>query len=109
MPRREPDPPRHELTAIDSAALAAAGAVDAALAAARDAGVARWVRYLEPLPDRLRDEPLRDLRSTARRTRSAYGPKDSIRDALPREVTEPLLLAVDRLIRELNRWDLNRS
>jgi hypothetical protein len=37
--------------------------------------------------------------------RSAYGPKDSIRDALPADVTEPLLDAVDRLLRALDRRD----
>ena len=39
------------------------------------------------------DDPIPALRSVARLTRSAYGPKDSIRDALPEDVTEPLLLA----------------
>ena len=48
---------------------------------------------------------LRDLRSAAMRGRAAFGPKDSIRDVLPAEVTEPLLEAVDRLLRELNRYD----
>jgi hypothetical protein len=37
------------------------------------------------------------------RARAAYGPKDSIRDALPAELTEPFLESIDRLIRELNR------
>lgn len=61
--------------------------------------------YLAPLPDRLRDAPLPELRAAARRVRSAFGPKDSIRDALPADVTEPLLDAVDRLTRALDRRD----
>ena len=99
------DPPRHELGDIDSAAMTAARAVDRALVAARDADAERWTRYLAPLPDRLRDDSLRDLRSTARRTRAAFGPKDSIRDALPDEVTEPLMTAVDRLLKAIARHD----
>jgi hypothetical protein len=103
------DPARHELPDIDAAALAAARAADVALREARSLGADRWARYLDPLPDRLRDDPLRDLRSTARRIRAAFGPKDSIRDTLPEDATEPLLLAVDRLLRELNRYEANRS
>ena len=34
---------------------------------------------------------------------AAYGAKDSIRDALPPDLTEPFLASLDRLIRELNR------
>ena len=96
-------PARHERPAIDDAALLAARAGDRMVAAARDAGQERWVRYLEPLPDRLRDEEIVDLRKTAMRARSAYGPKDSVRDALPSEVTEPFLDAIDRLLKELAR------
>ena len=55
------------------------------------------------MPDRLRDEGLPGLRSTAMRARAAYGPKDSVRDALPPDVTEPVLEAIDRLMREINR------
>jgi hypothetical protein len=73
------------------------------LAAARENGNARWVTYLEPLPDRLRDDEIADLRRTALRARSAFGPKDSIRDVLPRELTEPFLDAIDRLLKELAR------
>jgi len=102
------DPARHELPDIDSAALRAARAADLALAAARDFGSDRWADYLAPLPDRLRDDSLRDLRGVARRTRAAYGPKDSIRDALPEDVTEPLLEAVDRLIKAISRFDAHR-
>jgi hypothetical protein len=105
---RQADPARHELGDIDGAALEAARAADAAVAAARDAGAERWLAYLAPLPDRLRDDSLRDLRWTARRLRAAYGPKDSIRDALPETATEPLLLAVDRLLKAIARHDANR-
>ena len=68
-------------------------------------GHARWTAYLEPMPDHLRDDGLADLRRTALRARAAYGPKDSVRDALPGDVTEPFLEAVDRLLKELNRRD----
>ena len=43
------------------------------------------------------------LRSAAHAGRAAYGPKDSVRDALPPDVTEPFLDAIDRLLRELAR------
>ena len=69
----------------------------------------RWTRFLEPLPDRLRDESLPGLRSVAMRARAAYGPKDSIRDALPPDVTEPFLDAIDRLVREINRFQARGS
>ena len=98
------EPARHELPVIDAAALAAALAADHLLARARELRLDRWERYLAPLPDQLRDAPLTGLRAAARRARSAYGPKDSIRDALPAEVTEPFLTSLDRLIRELNRY-----
>ena len=107
MPDRG-EPARHEVPDIDSAALRAARAADLALAAARESGVERWVSYLAPLPDRLRDDSLRDLRGVARRTRAAYGPKDSIRDALPETVTEPLLDEVDRLLKAIARFDAHR-
>ena len=98
-------PARHERPAIDEAALVAARAGDRMLAAARAKGSTRWVAYLEPLPDRLRDDAIGELRRTALRARSAYGPKDSVRDVLPRDVTEPFLEAVDRLLKELARRD----
>lgn len=84
-------------------ALVAARHGDRLLAAARERGVERWSAFLDPLPDRLRDDELPALRSAALRARAAYGPKDSVRDALPAELTEPFLEAIDRLIRELNR------
>ena len=73
------------------------------MAAAHDLGAARWAAFLEPLPDRLRDEEPAALRRTAMRARAAYGVKDSVRDVLPAELTEPFLDAIDRLLRELNR------
>ena len=78
------------------------------LAAAVEAGSERWRRYLELLPDRLRDEPIPALRATARAGRSAYGPKDSIRDSLPEAVTEPFLAAIDRLLKVIARWEAHR-
>ena len=102
-------PPRHELPEVDAAALEAARAADRLVAAARDLGADRWLRYFEPLPERLRDDPLPELRAAARFARAAYGPKDSVRDQLPAEATEPFLDRIDRLIRAINRWEANRS
>jgi hypothetical protein len=96
---------RHELPEIDAAALEAARAADLILAAAIERGSDRWSRYFTPLPDRLRDDPVAGLRAAARSARAAYGPKDSVRDALPGDVTEPLLVAIDRLLRLINRWE----
>ncbi len=102
-------PARHERPAIDDAALVAARAGDRMVAAARDAVHDRWVRYLEPLPERLRDDDIVDLRKTAMRARSAYGPKDSVRDALPWDVTEPFLDAIDKLLKELARREVTET
>ncbi len=104
-PRRPTGPARHERPAIDEAALAAARAGDRLLDAARDAGLARWVTYLEAIPDLLRDAELGDLRKVALRARAAYGPKDSVRDVLPREVVLPFVDAIDRLLKELAKRD----
>ena len=71
-------------------------------------GATRWATYLEHTPDRLRDDELPGLRAAASRARAAFGPKDSIRDALPSDLTEPFLDAIDRLLREINR-EINRS
>jgi hypothetical protein len=101
------EPPRHDLPEIDLAALEAAAAADRALAAAQDFGNERWAAYLARVPDRLRDDPLSSVRLTARAVRAAYGPKDSIRDALPEAVTEPLLKAVDRLLKVIARHELH--
>jgi hypothetical protein len=99
-------PARHEVPIIDEAALVAARHADRLLAAAEDSGITRWAAYLRPLPDRLRDGDLRDVRLAAMRARAAYGPKDSIRDALPAELTEPFLESVDRLLKALARRQL---
>ena len=96
-------PARHERPAIDEAGLVAARHADRLLAAARAIGSERWIAYFEPLPDRLRDDEPVALRATATRCRAAYGVKDSIRDLLPADLTEPFLDSIDRLVRELNR------
>jgi hypothetical protein len=101
--RARPGPARHERPAIDDAALVAAWHADRLVAAARHGGISRWADFLAPLPDRLRDDDLTSLRSTALRARAAYGPKDSVRDALPANLTEPFLDSIDRLLRELAR------
>jgi cytosine/adenosine deaminase-related metal-dependent hydrolase len=94
---------RHANPLIDDLGLAAARHADRLLAEAQARGVTRWATYLEPLPDRLRDDGLPGLRAAALRARAAYGPKDSVRDALPQELTEPFLDSIDRLLREINR------
>jgi hypothetical protein len=73
---------------------------------ARRRGATRWVAYLEPLPDVLSDGPLSELRRAAMRARAAYGPKDSVRDVLPRDVTEPFLEAIDQLLKQLAKREL---
>jgi hypothetical protein len=94
---------RHERPLIDEVALVTARHADRLLAEARARGLIRWTAYLDPLPDRLRDDEPSQLRATALRCRAAYGVKDSVRDVLPPELTEPLLVSIDRLLRELNR------
>jgi hypothetical protein len=101
-------PARHEVPTIDDRALTAARAGDLVLAAAEERGAQRWSRELGAIPDVLRDGDLADVRRAAMRARSAYGPKDSVRDALPPDVTEPFLDAIDRLIRELAQYDRSR-
>jgi hypothetical protein len=99
---------RHERPVIDDLALAAARHADRLLAAAEELGIQRWATFLAPIPDRLRDDEIPALRRTAMRARAAYGPADSIRDALPAELTEPFLESLDRLLRELARADARR-
>ena len=102
---------RHELPAIDEAALAAARHADRLVAAARSAesagspGAARWAAFLEPLPDRLRDAPPGELRAVARRARAAYGPKDSIAEVLPADLALAFRDAIDDLARALMRHE----
>ncbi|HSG85692.1 MAG TPA: hypothetical protein VLA23_05065 [Candidatus Limnocylindrales bacterium] len=100
---RRPGPPRHELPVIDAAALDAARSVDRTILACRAIGADRWVRYLEPIPDALRDAPIGELRSVALRARAAIGPKDSILEILGPDVTVPLRDAIDGLLRLLAR------
>lgn len=102
MPR-ETGLARHERPAIDEAALTAARDADKLLDGARERGADRWAAFLADVPDRLRDAPIVDLRRVAVRARSAYGPKDSIREVLPAELTEPFLEHLDRLLRALAR------
>lgn len=126
----EPAPARHELPEIDAAALTTARAIDRLLAAADElvgdghrvgepeprsldaarhaAAAERWAGYFQRLPDQLRDDPFPELRGIARRARAAYGPKDSIRDVFAPDVTEPLLDAIDRLLKAIARYELNR-
>ena len=99
----EAEPARHELPTIDEAALAAARAAEKLLECARERGAQRWADFLAPVPDHLRDGGLADLRVVAQRARAAYGPKDSIREALPPELTEPFLVQLDRLRKALAR------
>ncbi len=106
-PGRRTGPARHERPELDEAALRTARAADRVLAAARERGSLRWSDYFASIPDRLRDDELRDLRATAVRARAAFGPKDSVRDTLPGDVTEPLLDAIDRLLKALARNELN--
>lgn len=107
-PRPARRPARHERPTIDEAGLRAARDADRLIASARDRGQTRWVTFLEPLAERLRDDEPAALRGTAMRSRAAYGPKDSVRDSLPAELTEPFLESIDRLLRELNR-ELHRA
>jgi hypothetical protein len=100
---------RHERPEIDDAALVAARHADRLVAEARRLGIVRWETFLAPIPDRLRDDEPAALRKSALRARAAYGPKDSIRDALPAELTEPFLEAIDRLLREMARRDMAGS
>jgi len=100
---REAEPARHERPAIDEAALKAARAADKLLDAALDRGLQRWINIFATVPDQLRDAGLKELRPVCLRARAAYGAKDSIRDYLHPDVTEPFLVELDRLIRLLAR------
>jgi hypothetical protein len=102
------EPARHQRPAIDDAALVAARDADRLLAGVEAQGNGRWVDVLQPIPDQLRDAGLADLMRVARRARAIYGPKDSIRDVLPADLTEPFLLDLDRLIKALTRDSMDR-
>jgi len=100
---RRVEPARHELPAIDEAALAAARSADKLLQYTRERGLERWAIFLAPVPDQLRDAAVGELRVVALRARAAYGSKDSIRELLPAELTEPFLTDIDRLRKALAR------
>jgi hypothetical protein len=106
--RRVPEPARHERPDIDEAALTAARAADRLLDSARERGAERWIRLLEPVPEKLRDAGFAEMRSVAIRARAAYGPKDSIRESLPADRTEPFLTDLDRLLKALAREAASR-
>lgn len=101
-------PARHERPAIDEAALAAARTADRLLEAAQARNSARWEEFLAPLPGQLRDGRIADLRRIVMRARAAYGPKDTIREALPADLTEPFLADLDRLLKVLAREAMER-
>jgi hypothetical protein len=101
-------PARHELPAIDEAALAAARGADRLLDCARERGIERWASFLAPVPDQLRDAGVGELRAVAQRARAAYGSKDSIRELLPADLTEPFLADIDRLRKALTRVPAER-
>jgi hypothetical protein len=98
-------PARHDIPAIDEAALAAARAADVLLEGARTRGIARWERYLAPIPEALRDGDLRDLRAAARSGRSAFGVKDSVLDALPHADCIAFRDALDVLLKRVARYE----
>jgi hypothetical protein len=97
------EPARHERPVIDEAALLAARDAEKILDEVRARGHERWIRFFEPVPELLRDTGIKDLRGVAMKARSAFGPKDSIRDAAPRDLTEPFLVDLDRLLKALAR------
>jgi hypothetical protein len=100
---RAAEPARHELPAIDEAALTAARTADKLLESARERGSQRWADFLAPVPEQLRDAGVGELWVMVPRVRSAYGHKDSIREVLPAELTEPFLDQLDRLRKLLAR------
>ena len=57
------------------------------------------------MPDVLRDGDLTDVRRAAVRARSGLRSEGLDPRRLPPEATEPFLEAIDRLIREIARYD----
>lgn len=78
------------------------------LEAARARGLTRWEEFLAQIPGLFRDAAISDLRRVAMRARAAYGPKDSIREMLPADLTEPFLTDLDRLLKALARDAMER-
>jgi hypothetical protein len=76
---------------------------DKLLDSARERGSQRWAEFLAPVPEQLRDAGVGQLLRVVQRTRAAYGHKDSIREVLPEELTEPFLDQLDRLRKVLVR------
>jgi len=76
---------------------------DKLLESARQKGSQRWTEFLSPVPEQLRDSGLSQLLVVIARTRAAYGHKDSIREILPEELTEPFRDQLDRLKRAVLR------
>jgi hypothetical protein len=101
-------PARHERPVIDEAALTAARSAERLLDAARARGLTRWEEFLAQVPGLLRDVAIADLRRVAMRARAAYGPKDSIREMFPADLTEPFLNDLDRLLKALARDAMER-
>lgn len=81
----------------------AARTADKLLAAAIGKGSTRWAEFLAPIPELLRDAGVGELGRIALRVRAAYGVKDSIREVLPADLTEPFLDQLDRLRKALAR------
>ena len=75
------------------------------LGAARERGLDRWVSSWS----RSRTASATASSATSARpprVRAAFGPEDSIRDALADDVTEPAIVAADRLLKALARHEL---
>ena len=96
---------RFELPEIDAAAFEAARWTEQALSIVREAQLERWIGLLAPLPDRLRDAEPAELMRTATQARSLFGVKDSLGEVLPDDVSLALRDAIDRLRRELARYE----
>ncbi len=102
-PARTVVPARHQYPVIDDLGLAAARHADRLLAAARERGHARWTAISSRCRIGSATTTCAGCGPRRVRSRAAYGPKDSIRDVLPPDLTEPFLESIDRLLREINR------
>ena len=108
-PGRDRGPARHELPELDAAALEAARAADRLLLAALSVRSRALDRYVTPLPDRLRDDPIPSLRLAGPPARAGLRTEWRFRDSLPPDVTEPFLEAIDRLLKAIARHDAHRD